>query len=193
MGRKRSRPDSQKTKAKAKAVSPDPKGVITPETGGGDIADWLHKIAHPRQREFLIAYRETGTILQASKQTGIGRRCHYDWMDTSPEYRFAFKRSRDTNCSRIEDSLVDRLVNGWQEEAYGKGGFVGYKQKYDNSTALAYLDRHDEDFRTARKDLAGKVNITANIQNNLTQMQLSPDERKAWAQSVLEQSDQHAD
>ena len=62
-------------------------------------------------------------------------------------------------CQRIEDSLVERLAYGWEEPVFYLGEQVGSKRKFDNSAAIAYLDRHDPDFIAGKKQ---NVDVTSN-------------------------------
>ena len=80
-------------------------------------------------------------------------------MANDDEYRAQFRALRYTICQRIEDSLIDRLANGWEEPVFQGGEEVGIKRKFDNSAAIAYLDRHDKDFIKGKKQ---NVDVTSN-------------------------------
>ena len=59
----------------------------------------------------------------------------------------------------IEDALVERLAFGWEEPVFQQGKKVGVKRKFDNSAAIAYLDRHDPDFIAGKRQ---NVDVTSN-------------------------------
>ena len=80
-------------------------------------------------------------------------------MARDSEYREQFRELRYSVCQRIEDSLVERLINGWPEPVYQGGVLVGHKTKYDNAAAIAYLDRHDPDFIKGKRQ---NVDVTSN-------------------------------
>ena len=111
------------------------------------------------QAKFLDVYATIGTINKTASETGISRQTHYDWMAKDEEYRAKFRALRYNNCQKIEDSLVERLVEGWDEPVYQGGELVGSKRKFDNSAAIAYLDRHDKDFIAGKKQ---GVDVTSN-------------------------------
>ena len=108
--------------------------------------------ANPRlQEKFLRAYEGHGTISAAARESGVSRQSHYEWVAKDKAYLDKFKGLRCATCQRIEDSLVERLADGWEEAVYQGGECVGYKRKFDNSAAIAYLDRHDPDFIKGKK------------------------------------------
>ncbi len=109
----------------------------------------LHKITHPSKRCFLIAYVQTGRIKSAAKLAKITRKTHYNWLKADADYRELFIRSRDHICDLVNDSLVERLINGDKETIYYNGEACGHKHTFDNKTALEYLKSagHFERFR----------------------------------------------
>ena len=116
--------------------------------------------ANPRlQERFLKAYESHGTISAAARESGVSRQSHYEWMANDEAYCNKFKGVRCVTCQRIEDSLVERLANGWEEAVYQGGECVGYKRRFDNGAAISYLDRHDPDFIKGKKQ---NVGVTSN-------------------------------
>ena len=113
--------------------------------GGDERVDLLDTIKHRKQREFLLAYREAGTIKGASEATGMARSNHYEWMQTYASYRRAFNRELLVTSYSVHDSLVQRLRDGWEEPVYQGGVLVGYKQRYDNPTSMRYLENVNPD------------------------------------------------
>ena len=111
------------------------------------------------QTAFLTAYNATGNVTAAAKDSGVGRTTHYAWMANDDGYRARFRMLRYMICQRIEDSLVERLAYGWEEPVFYLGEQVGSKRKFDNSAAIAYLDRHDPDFIAGKKQ---NVDVTSN-------------------------------
>ena len=108
---------------------------------------------------FLAAYGVHGEVKAAAKAAGMARQSHYKWMADDEDYKARFKGLRYTVCQKIEDALVERLAFGWDEAVYQGRELVGYKKKYDNSSAIAYLDRHDPDFIAGKKQ---NVDVTSN-------------------------------
>ena len=116
--------------------------------------------ADPKLKEmFLEAFKRVGNVKAAAEDAGVSRHSHYYWMANDDEYRAKYRALRYTICQRIEDSLIDRLANGWEEPVFQGGEEVGVKRKFDNSAAIAYLDRHDKDFIAGKKQ---NVDVTSN-------------------------------
>ena len=111
------------------------------------------------QDGFLEAYAVAGKITTAAENAGVSRQSHYRWMAGDEAYRKRFRSLRYAVCQRIEDELVDRLINGWLEPVYQGGVHVGDKRKFDNAGAIAYLDRHDPDFQRGKRQ---NVDVTSN-------------------------------
>ena len=111
------------------------------------------------QAAFLKAFSVHGEIKKSAELVNIGRQTHYDWMAGDEDYRAKFRALRYAVCQMIEDALVERLAFGWEEPVFQQGDKVGVKRKFDNSAAIAYLDRHDPDFIAGKKQ---NVDVTSN-------------------------------
>ena len=129
--------------------------------GGVSRLDPLDGLENEKQKAFLLAYRQCGTIAKAVESSSVAKSNHYYWLEQDARYRRAFQYSRNLICSHIEEGLVDRLANGWDEPVFQGGALVGHRRKFDNANAIAYLDRHDADFRKNK----GRTEV--NIQNNV--------------------------
>ena len=111
------------------------------------------------QAAFLKAFSIHGQIKAAAEAANIGRQTHYDWIAGDEDYRKKFRSLRYAVCQMIEDALVERLAFGWEEPVFQQGEKVGVKRKFDNSAAIAYLDRHDPDFIAGKRQ---NVDVTSN-------------------------------
>ena len=127
----------------------------------------LHTIAHPRQLAFLSVYPQVGTVSAAAKGSGVGRRTHYHWLSTDSEYRQAYETTREYVCAQIEDGLVERLIHGSAEPVFYNGEKVGERRKFDNSAAIAYLDRHSQCWREAKALLNSKTVVRPSNPNSI--------------------------
>ena len=95
------------------------------------------------QIRFLTAFQLEGKIGQAAESSNVSRTIHYHWKQTSEEYAAAFKSVQWAVIDRIHEPLVERLANGWDEPVYQGGELVGYKRRFDNATAMRYLEAVD--------------------------------------------------
>lgn len=106
----------------------------------------------PKQQWFLAGFCLSGTIVGAEKNSTVSRRNHYKWLTKDPKYRHAYFLCRKRVCDHIEASLVDRLVNGVVEPVFQNGKRIGEKVKFDNRSALRYLERVNQDVFGPRSD-----------------------------------------
>jgi hypothetical protein len=64
------------------------------------------------QTRFLDAFSELGTVKEAARAAGIGRRTHYFWLETDPDYRQRFKdaeqEAADTLLAEARRRALDR-------------------------------------------------------------------------------------
>jgi hypothetical protein len=77
------------------------------------------------QIAFLAAFSKLGTILAASKETGLARENHYKkWMN-EPDYAAAFDEANRQFCEHLEQEIHERAVVGWREPVFHKGAICG--------------------------------------------------------------------
>jgi hypothetical protein len=93
-----------------------------------------------KQKRFLDAFRQFGTIRDACKATGIGRHNHYGWLVTDEEYRKEFAGADADFCDALEGELYRRGVEGIDEPLYFRGQKTGDTVKrYSDTLLLAAL------------------------------------------------------
>jgi len=86
-----------------------------------------HTIAHPNARTranqgaFLAAFMRIPSVTRASIAAGIGRRTHYDWLETDPEYRKMFEEAKPIAYDALEDLAVEAAVEGLEETTIENG------------------------------------------------------------------------
>lgn len=121
--------------------------VRTAMPGEGETPDypWL-LCTHETQSDFIVAFLSCGDIKQAASDVGICRRTHYAWMARDKKYAEIFESVRKYAGNILEDSLLDRAINGWLEPVFGgvgdgMTGEVGERRKFDNAMAMKMLER----------------------------------------------------
>ena len=98
------RPDGNQCDAPEQYVSPEtglcgscgaPESTALVPVGSSLMADpevdTLHSALQPHMREFLKAYMETLTIVEAAEVVGVSRQSHYYWLENAPGYREVFE------------------------------------------------------------------------------------------------------
>ena len=61
------------------------------------------------QARFLKVFKDKGTIVSTSEETGIKRGTHYQWMRDDADYKEAFIAAKDDFAETIEMVLFDRV------------------------------------------------------------------------------------
>lgn len=92
-----------------------------------------------KQNQFIAVFRVTGDASIAAKVAGCTRNTHGFWLRTCPKYREAYETCYQTIAAMIHDSLVHRLIHGWDEPVFFKDEHIGDKRKFDNTNAMKYL------------------------------------------------------
>lgn len=104
------------------------------------VPEWLrsHKIQHPGQVKFLMAYSATGMIKSAVQAAQIDRSTHYEWLK-DPEYKSAFEDAKTHVCDILEDAAFDRAVNGVSQPVFHQGLECGTTQEFSDGLMLRLL------------------------------------------------------
>ena len=90
------------------------------------------------QTRFLDAYKQIGSITRAAVAAQVGRRTHYDWLESDPEYAQAFEDASEHAIDALELEARRRALKGVTEDVYYKGRVVGQK-KVVSDTLLIFL------------------------------------------------------
>jgi len=69
---------------------------------------------------WLARYRETGYVTEACRQSGIKRRHLYRLLEQNAEFRRRKEEADHEINSIIEDELLRRGVEGWDEPVYNR-------------------------------------------------------------------------
>src|SRR5947209_17637730 len=76
---------------------------------------------NPRQRAFLAAFSECGTIKEAARCADISRQSHYDWLRSSSDYAVAFAEAENEAGEALEAEARRRAVEGFVEPVVYQG------------------------------------------------------------------------
>lgn len=102
-----------------------------------------------RQRAFIEALAETGSVRSACRRLGVGEH-HIYKLRHHPEaasFRAAWEAALDLGIQRIEDIAMDRALNGVEVEVFHGGQQVGTRRAYnDRLLMFLLLNRAPERF-----------------------------------------------
>lgn len=92
------------------------------------------------QDRFLDAFVETATVVHAAEVAGVGRRTHYDWLDSDDEYAARFAQAEEDATQRLEREARRRAVEGTREPVgFYKGEPGGYVRRYSDNLLMFLL------------------------------------------------------
>lgn len=117
---------------------PSPAVPFTPEpsrkTGGWSAA---------RQRLFIEALAETGTVHLAAKGAGLSARSAYALRVRSPAFAAAWDAAQQLAVGRLSALAFDRAIHGRIEQVYHQGDLVGEKRVPSERLLMWLLARLD--------------------------------------------------
>lgn len=113
--------------------------------------------------KFLDTFAHVGNVRAASKISGVGRRTHYDWLETDEAYAQAFEDARAEAADRLEQEARRRALVGVDEPVYGRLpganagiGIVGYVRRFSDNLLMFLLKNWRPEVYTNRHELTGK-------------------------------------
>lgn len=65
----------------------------------------------PQQRAFLAAFAECGTVRDAARQVGVGRRTVYDWLAGDAAFASALDDAREDVADKFERILMEKAAD----------------------------------------------------------------------------------
>jgi hypothetical protein len=87
-----------------------------------------------RKAKFIDALRKTKEIAKACEAVGISRYAALRHRRNDEEFARQWEEVFETAVDQLEQSALDRAINGWDEPVFYCGEVVGYVRKF--STAL---------------------------------------------------------
>ena len=91
------------------------------------------------KRAFVKALGEHGTLNAAAKVARISLRALRKWRKEDPKFDEAWTEAIEVACDRVEQSLIDRCVNGTPIPITYKGRIVAEKREYDTVGGMFWL------------------------------------------------------
>ncbi|HEX8365039.1 MAG TPA: helix-turn-helix domain-containing protein [Allosphingosinicella sp.] len=94
-----------------------------------------------RQQQFVEHYRDTGSLTDAARLTGISRSTAYNLLN-SPDggaFRDAIAEAGRGIDTILESTAFERCINGQEEIVYYQGRRVGVRWRYDNKLLMQML------------------------------------------------------
>lgn len=94
-----------------------------------------------RQRAFLRALSETGSVRDACMRAQISTTSAYRMRDRSVAFDRAWRRALAKVAPTIEQAAYERAVLGWDEPVWHGGKVVGHRRRYSDSLLRLLVTR----------------------------------------------------
>jgi hypothetical protein len=88
------------------------------------VARTAHNTAR-QKKAFLSAYSESGNVTAAAMIAGVGRRTHYDWLDSDKQYAHDFQQAGEEAVDLLELEARRRAASGVDEPVIHQGQLMG--------------------------------------------------------------------
>lgn len=96
-----------------------------------------------RQRVFILALAETGSVHRAAKESRMSARGAYALRVRSPAFREAWDNAQQLAVGRLSALAFDRAINGRPEQMFQDGIMVGEKRVPNDRLLMWLLARLD--------------------------------------------------
>lgn len=116
------------------SIAPMPFDGVELESSRRRLAGWSAE----RQRVFLTALAETGSVHLASNAARLSARSAYHLRTRSPAFASAWNAAQQLAVGRLSAIAFDRALNGRVEQIYRDGELVG-ERRVPNDRLLTWL------------------------------------------------------
>ena len=137
---------------------------------------------HARQRAFIEALADTGSVHAACKAVDMSQPGAY-YLRRQPgaeSFAAAWQAALDLGVQRIEDTAMDRALNGVEEPLYSYGKLIGSRTRYNDRLLMFMLrNRAPDRFAAGRADLKG-LNAVGKMERRRLKKKWKAKWRAAW-------------
>jgi len=91
------------------------------------------------QTRFLAHLRETGNVRRSCEAAGVARSWVYEVREKDPAFAVEWKLAALDAADLIEEVVLERGVNGWDEPVWHQGEQCGEVRRYSNTLAVFLL------------------------------------------------------
>ena len=137
---------------------------------------------HARQRAFIEALADTGSVHAACKAVDMSQPGAY-YLRRQPgaeSFAAAWQAALDLGVQRIEDTAMDRALNGVEEPLYSYGKLIGSRTRYNDRLLMFMLrNRAPDRFAAGRANLKG-LNAVGKMERRRLKKKWKAKWRAAW-------------
>ena len=105
-----------------------------------------------KQSAFLAAFAEHATVAAAAKAAHVGRRTHYNWLETDDAYAARFKDVDESVTEALEAEARRRAQHGVDEPVHYQGKKVDTIRRYSDTLLIFLLKARRPEMYRERVD-----------------------------------------
>jgi hypothetical protein len=117
------------------------------------------------QARFLTAFAIIGTISGAALAAKVGKRTHYNWLETDETYAARYEATHEEAIDKAEQELRRRGVEGYNKPVFQGGKMVGTIREFSDTCLIFYLKGRRKSVFGDKREVTGKDGgpIEANV------------------------------
>lgn len=113
------------------------------------------------KEQFLEAYCQGLSITASCKAAHIARSRLYEWLEHDEAFSVRYHQAKEAGDDALRDEIRRRAVEGWDEEVYQLGNYVGTVHKYSDTLLIFQAKARMPEYRD-------KVDVKATVQGTMT-------------------------
>lgn len=125
-------------------------------TAKKDLPDWMPRqqpLTDKKARSMLYALMRTGNVSEACRLAKCNRTAVYQKVRRDEVFAAAFEECKHIGACTLEETAIDRAVNGWDEPVFHDGEECGTKRKYSPALMIFLLKAHSPERYRERYDI----------------------------------------
>ena len=111
-----------------------------------------------RQRAFIAALAECGSVSRAARSVGMSPRSAYRLMDAdgADSFAAAWDQAIDIGIERVRVEALHRALGGSPVEVYRRGKLVRVETRFNDRLAIALLNGQDKSIDAYRRSAVSR-------------------------------------
>lgn len=97
------------------------------------------KLTPEKKLAFLAALSATCSVTRACEAVGISRQTAYEWRELDIQFSRQWEEAKLIGAEALEDEMVRRAKEGYDQPVYYKGQAVGTIRKYSDTLLIFAL------------------------------------------------------
>lgn len=116
-----------------------------------------------RKALFIESMRQYGIVTVAADYAGITRQSAHKWRRLDKAFAAQWKEAKSISFGLLEKAANERARVGWEEEVYGKGGYVGTRKRYSDTILMFLMKAGNKkrygDSHTVQQNISGSLGV----------------------------------